>query len=54
MAFVVPSQIMADGYGGCSPGQMVTPIGIVPWLQVASGSSDAAVGWFAETVLQIT
>jgi hypothetical protein len=54
MDFIVQSQYLGApiGYSNYSPGQMVTPICIIPWVQVC-GSNDQGQAWFADSQLYI-
>jgi hypothetical protein len=56
MDFIVQSQYPRDGELGGTPGQMVTPTGIVGWIQVWSdsyGYNDNGIAWFADAELYI-
>jgi hypothetical protein len=56
MDFIVQNQYPSDGGGSYPAGQMVTPDGIVPWMQVwsdAHGNADNGIAWFADAELYI-
>jgi hypothetical protein len=53
MDFIVQSQYPGGQSGyNYSPGQMVTPTCIIPWVQVCT-NTDQGQGWFADTQLYI-
>jgi hypothetical protein len=57
MEFTVQKEYPTDGLLGGAKGEMLAPVGMIPWVQVWSntnGNLDCGVAWFADVELYIT